>query len=279
MRYDDIDWNALYQEARKTKTWHSKGPEDWNRRAASFADRTRRSVYRERFLALLQPQSSWSVLDVGSGPGTLALPLAARVRQVTALDFSEKMLSILNREATRQGLTNITTRCLSWEDDWDALGVDRHDVAIASRSMAVADLKAAILKLTSHARHMVVVTDRVRHGPFDPDAFAAIGRPLQTGPDYIYTVNLLYQQGFLPQITYIELDEVLQYASLEEAITSYRWMFRDLQDQEEKQLLSYIRSIATIDSNGTLRLRRRHPPLWAYISWHPRPGHCPAVSG
>jgi cyclopropane fatty-acyl-phospholipid synthase-like methyltransferase len=44
------------------------------------------------------------VLDIGSGPGTLALPMAAHVREVTALDSSEGMLSLLREHADRKGI-------------------------------------------------------------------------------------------------------------------------------------------------------------------------------
>ena len=259
----------MYRRARQEKSWSSKGAADWDRRASSFAQRTKRSIYADRFLALLQPEKKWSVLDVGCGPGTLALPLARRVERVTALDFSARMLEILQERAGRAGITNITTCHAGWGDDWRARGIGRHDVAIASRSLAVPDLRAALEQLCRHATHRVVVTDRVRHGPFDPDAFAAVGRPLRPGPDYIYTVNLLYQMGFLPSVAYIVLEEEMVYRSLEDAVAGYRWMFRDLSPDEEKRLQKYVRSITTTADNGALLLRRNHVPTWACISWQP----------
>ncbi|HFQ88477.1 MAG TPA: class I SAM-dependent methyltransferase [Desulfobulbus sp.] len=268
-RLEDLDWNEMYRRARQEKSWKSKGAADWDRKAASFAERTERSIYTEKFLALLQPEEDWSVLDVGCGPGTLALPLARRVKRVTALDFSARMLEILQERVGRAGIDNITACHAGWGDDWQARGIGRHDVAIASRSLAVPDLRAALEQLCRHATHRVAVTDRVRHGPFDPDAFAAVGRPLRPGPDYIYTVNLLYRMGFLPSVAYIVLEEEMVYDSLEDAVESYRWMFRDLDPAEEKRLQKYVRSITTSADNGSLLLRRRHVPTWAFISWRP----------
>ncbi|MBN1533193.1 MAG: class I SAM-dependent methyltransferase [Spirochaetes bacterium] len=43
------------------------------------------------------------VLDVGSGPGTMAVPLAARGCMVTALDSAPGMCDLLDREASRLG--------------------------------------------------------------------------------------------------------------------------------------------------------------------------------
>ncbi len=265
----DLDWNLLWQQEKSKKTWQEKKACDWDKKASSFAKRTSSSIYVDKFLDLLQPRSQWSILDAGCGPGTLTLPLAPMVRRMTGLDFSGKMLEILRQRATDSDLKNITIRHGSWEDDWQGLQILRHDVAIASRSLAVHDLQAALTKLSAHAREKVVITDRVKHGPFDPDAFAAIGRPLNTGPDYIYTVNLLYRMGYLPTVEYIHLEEDLRYDSFTEAIAGYTWMFRDLTKEEEKRLKKYVESITTTAENGTVSVHRRHVPVWAYISWTP----------
>ena len=263
----DIDWNLLWQQEKNKKTWKSKTAGDWDKKAASFAKRTSTSIYTDIFLQLLNPQPHWSILDAGCGPGTLTLPISPMVQKVTALDFSAKMLEILNHKAAEKNLQNISTLHASWEDDWQKLQIPIHDVALASRSLAVKDLRAALNKLSHHARKKVVITDRVKHGPFDPDAFSAIGRPLKTGPDYIYTVNLLYQMGYLPTIDYIHLEETLQYTSFAEAMDSYTWMFRDLDPIEEKRLKKYVQSITTCANDGSISVQRKHVPTWAYISW------------
>ena len=269
IQLQDIDWAVLWQQAREKKNWRRKGAADWDKKATSFARRTSRSVYTEKFLQLLAPQKEWSLLDIGCGPGTLALPLAASVSRVTALDFSGKMLAILEDKAKEQALDNITTCKLSWQDDWQQHGIAAHDVAIASRSMAVPDIKQAILRLNSFATSLVCITDRVKHGPMDPSAYAAVGRKLNSGPDYIYTVNLLYQMGFLPEVSYIHLEEALQYPSFAEAFSSYSWMFLDLTPDEEKRLEKYVRSITTVADDGSAAVHRQHVPTWAFISWQP----------
>ncbi len=266
---DKLDWNLLWQQAKTKKTWKSKKAADWDKKAAAFAKRTSSSIYIKLFLKLLNPQSTWSVLDAGCGPGTLALPLAKRVRRISALDFSGNMLEILSQKASARDLKNISTYHCSWEDDWQEQGIGRHDVAIASRSLAVSDLKAALVKLTAHAREKVVITDRVGHGPLDPDAFAAVGRPLSSGPDYIYTVNLIHQMGYLPTVTYIELEKELYYTDEEELMQGYLWMFRRIDENEKKLLKKYLQSITTLRDDGSVIIHRRHPPIWAFISWIP----------
>ncbi len=271
IRPQDLDWASLWQQANHNKPSQKKQATDWDQKAASFATRTVHSVYTEKFLALLAPQPGWSILDVGCGPGTLAIPLAQQVQQVCAIDFSANMLSILKKRAKAKGLNNICCHQLAWEDDWAAHGVQPHDVAIASRSMAVTDLKDALLRLNAFATKRVCITDRVKFGPKDPDAFAAIGRKKATTPDYIYTVNLLYQLGLLPTVNYIKLEGTLHYKDFNEALASYTWMFKDLSPTEKHHLKQYVDSIATRHKDNSITLHRRHVPTWAFISWEPTP--------
>lgn len=271
MRYRDIDWDRIWRESRTKKSWKKKKSKDWDKRAAGFAERNIDSPFVGQFLskAAIAPEST--VLDVGCGPGTLALPLARKVTRVTAVDYSAAMLAELNKQATQENISNITTIQGSWEDDWQALGIPSHDVAIASRSLSVDDLAGALAKLDSHATRAVYLVDRVGAGPFDPDLYAAIDRPFDPGPDYIITLNILYTMGIHAHIDFITLDSYRVYGSPEEALQSYRWMLDELSPEEEAKLAAYVKSRLVQVDAATWRLQRRVPPRWALIWWEKEP--------
>jgi SAM-dependent methyltransferase len=269
-KFEDIDWATLYRLAREEKSWKSKSAAEWDKKAAGFAKRTRDSIYTDHFIRLLAPDPQWSVLDIGCGPGTLSLPLSPLVGRITAIDYSQGMLDVLAEKISEDNIKNITSHCLSWTDDWQQSDIGVHDVAIASRSLAVHDLGLALEKLNCYAVQRVCLTDRVGHGPFDPEAFAAIGRPLSTGPDYIYTINILYQMSIRAELEFIRLEEELCFPTLEDAVASYAWMFRDLNGQEKKLLAEYVASMVIVSNEQEVIIRRRHVPTWAFISWHPR---------
>ncbi len=265
--YNDIDWDLLWQNGRKQKSWRSKGADEWDKKAPAFAERTGTSPYIPLFLSRLPLESSFTVLDIGSGPGTLALPLAEMVKKVTAIDYSEKMLEILQQRAASRNLHNIECVNCSWESDWGSFNIPQADIAIASRSMNVADLSAAIDKLNRYATRYVFITDRIAPSPFDPDAFAAIGREFDSGPDYIFTLNFLYSKGIHASVDLLELDDTITFNSMEEALKSYIWMFKDITSEETDKLEKYIttRTIETQDNRLTLSLK--YPPRWAMIWW------------
>ncbi len=271
LTYADLDWDELWRQARARKSGGGKGAEDWDKKAGSFASRNKSSPFVSLVLARLPLDSSLTVLDVGSGPGTLALPIAPRVKSVTAIDYSTVMLATLDALASQAGIENIRTVRCSWEDDWSAFAIDRHDIAIASRSLGVADLRAALQRLDRFASRYVFIVDRISPTPFAPEAFAAIGRPFSAGPDYIYTLNILYTLGIHPHVDILRLDRDTRFADIDDALRSYTWMFNEMSAGEESRLRRFLESKARPCAEGRICIRRPVPPQWALIWWEKSP--------
>ncbi len=267
LTYSDLDWDVLWQNARLQKSWSSKGAEEWDKRASSFTSRNQASPFVSLVLSHLPLDSSLTVLDVGAGPGTLALPIAAKVKSVTALDFSSGMLATLSQQAEEAGIDNIRTVHCGWEDDWASYDIVRHDIAIASRSLGVADLKGALHQLDRYSSQAVFIVDRISPAPFDPEAFQAVGRPFNPGPDYIYVLNILYGMGIHPHVQILSLDSTNRFADQAEALRSYSWMFKDLSAEEETRLHRYIADRSRDCDNGQICIERKVPPQWALIWW------------
>jgi len=267
LTYSDLDWDILWHNARAQKSWSSKGAEEWDKRAASFASRNHSSAFVSLVLARLPLDNSLTVLDIGAGPGTLTLPIAHKVKSVTALDYSSGMLASLKEQAAEARLDNICAVHGSWEDDWSLFGIQQHDITIASRSLGVAGLKAALHKLDHYASRSVFIIDRISPTPFDPEAFDALGRPFNPGPDYIYALNILYSMGIHPHVDILKLETANRFASLDEAFRSYSWMFKDLSAREEVLLRRYLEGRSQVYGDGYISIQRAVPPQWAFISW------------
>ncbi|PIE66575.1 MAG: SAM-dependent methyltransferase [Desulfobacterales bacterium] len=269
--YDDIDWNLLWKNSRARKSWTSKGAKEWDKKAPSFSAKVLDSPYVNLVLAQIPVKKHHTVLDIGCGPGTLALPLARKVTHVSALDYSEKMIEILKGHIMEKAYTNITPYLCSWEDDWEKRGVEPADIAIASRSMSVDNLSGAIDKINSFAKKYVFLSDRISPTPYDPDAFAVLGRKFDAGPDYIYTLNMLYSKKIHANITVIELERDVFYPDIDQIMDTYKWMFKELTLPEEKKLENYILSCITPSSEKEGYIfHHNHPPKWALIWWRIR---------
>ena len=136
------DWNEEWKELQKARR-AADDASHWDKRAATFGSKDAPNPYVERFLKLAAIRPGESVLDMGCGTGALSMPLGAAGHLVVAADFSRGMLGVLEGELAERGIASVTPKLMSWEDDWAAHGVlpGSVDVAVASRSIATADLK------------------------------------------------------------------------------------------------------------------------------------------
>jgi SAM-dependent methyltransferase len=82
-----------------------------------------------------------SVLIVGCGSGRLALPIAKRVKKLTAFDASERMLAVCKDNARKAEQDNIIFRRLDWSLPEPGKQGEKFDVVITTRSVGIEDIK------------------------------------------------------------------------------------------------------------------------------------------
>lgn len=196
-----IDHTARYRQHLQACGFQAKPASAWDARAVQSSWKRRHDDYSEAFLARLNLDGVATVLDVGCGPGLLSLPIAAQVGHLHALDYSTGMLDGLRATMVRAGVSNITPWPLSWTDDWHDL--PRCDLAIASRSLMVADLEAALRRLDAHARQRACITFATGPRAGVPELAELLGRDWVPMPDHRYPINMLLDMGREPNVDYL----------------------------------------------------------------------------
>jgi SAM-dependent methyltransferase len=261
-----IDWNRICRESRRQKSYPSGNTSYWDKRAPSFARNASKSDYVGKLLGFMELKPHWTLLDVGCAAGTLAIPLAELVKNVTAMDISCKMLDLLRERCTKLGISNIQTVQGAWEDDWNTLGIGEHDVAIASRSLITDDFESALSKLDKAARKRVYVSTIVGDGPHDRRIFRALGRDLNPGPDYIYFQNLLYRMGVRANVNFITYLEQNSYDTPQEAFNLIGSKIEGISPAEEETLLDYLKQYLVCD-HGKWVMSYPRKISWAILWW------------
>jgi len=249
---DDADWNEIWKARQKRhESSHSFNDpsHNWNRKEnAERYDANSRSRYDERVkftIEGLDINRNSRVLDIGSGPGTLAIPLSPLVREITAVEPGEGMVSILNEHIRKEGITNISCVRKCWEDVDISRDLDgQYDVVIASLSLTMHDIRAALAKMDDASRKYVYLYWFV-DSPFWEKMYNDLWEPLHgdpyyPGPKTDCLFNVLYQMGIYANVEILPLDKEYRFTSLEEMTMFLRRRFGVTTTEQEKILGEYL---------------------------------------
>lgn len=276
----ETDWNEEWKRLQALRH-NPDDPSDWDRRARHFKPRETHPYARDFFrLSSIQPEES--VLDMGCGAGSLAIPLAQQGHRVIAADFSPRMLQMLEEGVRDAGVERLVKPLrLAWDEDWEAAGIgaDCVDVAIASRSIVTRDLKAALAKLTRCARRRCCITLIYGASPrVDEHIMNAIGASVTHSRDFVYAFNILVQMGLRPEVRYMDSPRKDTFDSLEDGVTDFARMLEDGNEGRVDELRSYL-SRHMVENpqagqpgekgrpQGRFMLDHTRIVRWVHISW------------
>ncbi len=205
----EIDFVKLWERDKTSKNNQQKF---WDGRAEEFnsgLSENRTIKETEKVLSYLGKKGALekdgNVLDIGCGPGKYILAFAKKVKTVTGIDISTKMIALANENAQNGGLGNIRFVQASWpETDLSAMcwrknfnlvyasfcpGIDSPN---ALRKMAEASNKHCFLS------GFVTREDRVMDGLKEHLGF----KTNPWGRQIYYSFNLLWNWGYYPEISY-----------------------------------------------------------------------------
>lgn len=242
------DWNEEWKRLQIARR-KADNSEYWDKRSKTFSTKDAPNAYVDRFLELARIEPGETVFDMGCGTGALSVPLGEEGHKVVAADFSQGMLDAMEAELREKGVTTVFPKLMSWEDDWEAHGVHEGmtDVALASRSIAVSDMKAALMRLTSVARRRVCITLSTGSSPrMDERILADIGVKNQFGNDFLYAFNILVGEGIMPEVAYIKSTRSDTFDSVDEAYDDFSRMTLDaMADKESPEAAAALDRLRT----------------------------------
>jgi SAM-dependent methyltransferase len=216
-------WSRIVTEREGASQGHSD-PHYWDHRAPTFARSTAGRA--DQFLEVISPYASprKTLIDVGAGAGRHAVPLAARLEWVTAVEPSEGMRALL------PALPNMTVIASAWED----AEVAPADLVICSHVLyGIADVVPFIEKMERSALERVFIM--LREGPVPHPANELrdrmAGGPLPRIPRFSDLFMVLIQLGVTPDVKFLSYPVVNRYASFEDAVADARPLFGDGWDE------------------------------------------------
>ena len=267
----EIDWGKLWKEAQRERR-RADDSSYWDKRAPSFAKTAGVSPYARTFLERAGLAEGETIFDMGCGSGTLALPLARAGHEVYACDFSPVMIELMMKRAELEGVSErIHPEQLSWGEDWTARDLPVCDVAFASRSIATDDMVDALDKLAQRALRRVCLTLATDSSPrSDEVLLRAIGRPRETYPDFVFGMNILWQEGLKPELSYITSKRPSEFPSFEEAIEKTCQIVEATPEERERLVVyskEHLHEVENADGERVWSYDHVRETSWAFISW------------
>jgi hypothetical protein len=239
----------------------------WYRRAAERGD------YAARVLGAIGPRldSCRTALDVGAGCGALAIPLARRLREVTALEPSPAMARGLRAWAADAGLGNVRVM----EAAWGEAPVLPHDLVLCAHVGSLLGAASPFLREVGRAARRLVVLVRALTPARGEDKFffrelypALLGRPYTRRCEDDDTAAALRALGIDPHVREVTYRSDQPFADLAEACEF--WMaYLGLSDSRSRAYLeAFLRErLVRRDGEWIAPFRKRV----AVITWGGEP--------
>jgi SAM-dependent methyltransferase len=274
------DWNEIWKERQRlheSSKISGDASHNWDKKEnAERYDANARSEYDDRVkmtIASLPVSKNARVLDIGAGPGTLAMPLAPLVKDVTAVEPGAGMVEVLKRHAVRDGIQNIAYVQKTWEEVDPARDLLLpYDTVIASLSLTMYDIREALAKMdavSSGSVHLFWFVDM----PFWERMYADLweplhGRPFYSGPKADCLFGVLFQMGIYADVTMMPLAKEYRFGSRDEMLSFFRKRFGATTPEQIRIVEDYVTPLIRTQGNEVVI---SGDSTFAHVWWKKKP--------
>ena len=247
----DINWNDVWKSQTRGNRESSPGRDCariWESRESALrfwnmCQQERSRIDKTIWETDITPQSR--VLDIGAGPGTLAIPFAQKASHVTAVEPAEGMAGVMREKMVEFGVKNISIVQKRWEDvDVAADLQPPYDVVIASFSLGMQDIRAAIEKMMQASSRYVYLYHFAGETSWDQqwqELWPRLhGREYRPGPKCDVLYNVLYQMGIYPHIRTFRLEHNQRYSTFDEAVSALAPQAQAESEEQKAVLREYL---------------------------------------
>lgn len=212
MFHSSHHWESAWEEARYNSVFRGADKNSvnhWNKRAENFSKNTtgKQGEKRvEKILGWLEQEgvelAGAQVLDIGAGPGSFAIPMARRAKEVVAIEPSEQMVNIMKDYAEGEKLTNLQVIMEPWEENFDIEQrgfKGQFDLVFSSMNPGVSNWTTLEKLLQCATKYCYISTFA---GKRDNPALQHLWQQIYNEPmppwpgEIFYIANLLYIRGF-----------------------------------------------------------------------------------
>ena len=264
-------WRRMVEEEHAQSDAMRPGPppvDHWGPYAEQFRADPHRTddLLLDRLLAFVEP--GHTVVDVGAGGGRLALPIALKCQRVVAVEPSDSMASVLEDQAGRYGINNVTVVRSRWED----AEINAGDVAFCAHVVyVVRDIGAFLRKMESHARDrvMVVLFSAAPQSQTYRLWQEIHGKERLALPSLPQLRDVLEELGIDAQVDPLPPQNPRGFDGMESALDQLSSRLYLTHGSQEYERLEGMLPDLLIEEDGTFRIKDAEPIYPVIVSWQP----------
>lgn len=246
-----IDWNRVWEE--QTLLWQDFAgkscKEFWeDEGSARVYSKKATAHHSERIINTvsgLNLTANTRVLDVGAGPGNLAIPMAETARSVTTVEPSPGMNQVMTQAIAEHKVDNIIQLKKTWEEiDPNKDLEPPYDLVLASMSLGMKDIRAAIGKMNQVCHGRVVIFWHAGIPEWEKMPKALWPKLFNTdyhgGPKSDVLFQVLYQMGIYPEVRVSSCCFSEVFSDMEAAKSFYFKRFTRIKPQHSTALEAFL---------------------------------------
>jgi SAM-dependent methyltransferase len=212
-------WRSALNGQHRERLYPDGDRRFWEHFAERYDDRVSVPGSFAQTLAWLESavHSTETLLDVGAGTGRFALPLAERVKRITALDYSPAMLRILEGNALQAGIRNITTVTGNWPE----IKIEEHDVVLVAWALyRQRDIERSLIRLIEvTGRRLIIALSGAYDAPHRRMIQSLRGQDSEpVEPLHLYLLGTLWQLGLRANLEILSETRSFSFKTLDEAL-------------------------------------------------------------
>lgn len=193
--------------------------------------------------------SNDNVLDIGSGPGSIAIPLSQMGCHVTAVEPAEGMMWCLQENIKKDKIKTISCVQKKWEDVDLILDLEcPYDVVIASFSLGMPDIVTAIEKMKKASCRSVYLFWH-KGIPFWEKHYIALwkklhGKRYEPTPKTSCLLKVLDQMEIHPLVNLFSWEVEYRFSDGDEIVEFFRKNFQIQTDKQMQIVKDYFLTIS-----------------------------------